>query len=65
MADYSELLLILNELRTKRKGQYIANITEAALKMYNWDKEATEDQLDKAEKEKFIKKCTILYHTIH
>ena len=59
MANLSELLSLLNELRSKKKGQNIDNITELSLKTYNWDAQVTQDIIDQAEKEKVIKRCTV------
>ena len=59
MADFTDITSILNELRSKRKGQNIDNINELASKYYNWDKQVTQDHLDSADKEQIIKKYTV------
>lgn len=59
MADFTEILSLLNELRLKRKGQNLINISELATKTYNWTADQTEEELEKAEKENLIKKWTV------
>ena len=46
MADFTEILSLLNELRLKRKGQNLINISELATKTYNWTADQTEEELD-------------------
>lgn len=59
MADFTEILTLLNKLRLKRKGQNLINIAELATKTYNWTEDKTVEELEKAEKENVIKKWTV------
>ena len=59
MASENKIISILNDLRDKRKGQYIQNIIDTALTMFNWSKEETELSLKEAEDLKMIKQTFV------
>ena len=59
MADFNEIISLLNELHLKKKGQSLDNISDLAKKTYNWTAVTTVEQLEKAEKENVIKKWTV------
>ena len=59
MADHGELISIINELRSKRKGQYYENIIDIASNTYNWNDDLLNKKLEEAENDNIIKRCPV------
>ena len=59
MADFALILETLNELKSRRKGQYIENIEDLLSKNHKWDSEKTKEELEKAVNENLLKKFKV------
>ena len=59
MADFSLIVDVLNELKSKRKGQFLENIEDLMSKYHQWDNEKTRNELEKLVHDNSLKKCKV------